>query len=224
MKISFKNVFVLLIAAMMLTVLTGCTNWHKKHDALNVEYQNLNGRFENCLGSLETSASEQQKLGSQLAQSQMTIEELEQAIADGQATTDDTGFTGMDVSIDSAAGTITVTLPNTLLFTAGKATLKKSTIQELDHIRSVLRERYGNLPIDIVGHTDSDPIKKSKWKDNWQLSAERALAVLRYLNRQGIRDEQIRAVAAGSSLPVASNSNASGKSKNRRVEIVVHTR
>lgn len=80
------------------------------------------------------------------------------------------------------------------------------------------------MQVDVVGHTDSDPIKKSKWKDNWQLSAERALAVLRYLNSKGISSEKIRAVAAGSSRPVASNKSSSGKAQNRRVEIVVNTR
>lgn len=226
MRINFKNVVVLVVGVMMISVLSGCTNWHTKYDDLNVEYQNLEGRFDNCIGSLEASASQQQQLGSELAKRQQMIDELQRQIDEQNVTPGDaTGFgDNMDVSVDAAAGTITVTLPNTLLFTSGKAELKTSTIQELDHIRSVLRERYNNMPIDVVGHTDSDPIKKSKWADNWQLSSERALAVLRYLNKQGVRDDQIRAVAAGSSLPVASNATTSGKAKNRRVEIVVHTR
>jgi len=226
MRISLKNVVVLVVGVMMLSVLSGCTNLHTEYDELNVEYQNLEGRFENCIGSLEASASQQQQSIAKLTAKDQTIEELQRQIDELNLTPGDvTGFgDNVDVSVDAAAGTITVTLPNTLLFTAGKATLKKSTIQELDHIRSVLRERYSSMPIDVVGHTDSDPIKKSKWADNWQLSSERALAVLRYLNKKGVRDDQIRAVAAGSSLPIASNSSTSGKSKNRRVEIVVHTR
>jgi chemotaxis protein MotB len=115
-------------------------------------------------------------------------------------------------------------LQNTVLFSSGKATLKKATISELDHIKSVIKSRYSGMLIDVVGHTDSDPIKKSKWKDNWQLSSERALAVLRYLKSKGISPSNIRAVASGSSVPVSKNSTISGKAKNRRVEIVVHTR
>ncbi|MHC5077322.1 MAG: OmpA/MotB family protein, partial [Planctomycetota bacterium] len=98
------------------------------------------------------------------------------------------------------------------------------TITELDHINSVLRSKYGGRQIDVVGHTDSDPIKKSSWQDNWELSAQRALSVLRYLVKQGISSEQIRAVGRGESQPIASNSSASGKARNRRVEIVVHMR
>ena len=78
------------------------------------------------------------------------------------------------------------------------------------------------MPIDIVGHTDTDPIKKSKWKDNWELSAQRSLAVVRYLISKGIPKETILEVGRGESQPVASNSTESGKAKNRRVEIVEH--
>ena len=76
--------------------------------------------------------------------------------------------------------------------------------------------------IDVVGHTDSDPIQKSKWKDNWELSSQRSLTVVRYLIDKGVNKEKIRAVGRGDSQPVASNTAADGKAKNRRVEIVVH--
>jgi len=134
-----------------------------------------------------------------------------------------TGFgPGYDVSLDPSAGTITVTLPNTILFDSGKATLKKATSTELDHITSVLQSQYAGRQIDVVGHTDSRPIKKSKWKDNWELSAQRALSVTRYLTRRGIAPDKICAVGRGESKPIASNATASGRTRNRRVEIVVH--
>ena len=212
-----------MLVVIAMSMLTGCTNWKQKYSDLDVEYQNLSGRYDNCLAGLESSASQQQELGSQLAAKNAEIADLLAQIEAGNADEGDTGFQG-DVTVDSAAGTITVTLANTLLFTSGKAELKKSTISELDHILTVLRERYRGMPLDVVGHTDSDPIRKSKWADNWQLSAERALSVLRYMVKRGIDDEDIRAVAAGSSRPVESNSTSSGKARNRRVEVVVHTR
>jgi chemotaxis protein MotB len=115
-------------------------------------------------------------------------------------------------------------LPNEILFDSGKAELKRATSAELDHILTVLKQKYVGKQIDVVGHTDTDPIQKSKWKDNWELSAQRALTVTRYLIERGIPEDQIRAVGRGASQPVASNATASGKAKNRRVEIVVHMR
>jgi len=220
-----RTVFVLVIVA-TIGLGAGCTNWHKKYDGLNVEHQNLKGLYENCVASLDTSSTEKAQLGQELNKTQQTMEQLQEQIRQSQISpAEASGFgRGMDVSFDPTAGTITVTLPNAILFSPGKASLKKASVAELDHVRSVLRQRYQSRNIDVVGHTDSDPIKKSKWKDNWELSAERALTVLRYMTKQGIKAERIRAVASGASRPIASNSTSSGKAKNRRVEIVVHMR
>jgi chemotaxis protein MotB len=76
----------------------------------------------------------------------------------------------------------------------------------------------------VVGHTDTDPIQKSSWKDNLELSAQRALSVARYLMEHGIPDKQLRAAGCGPARPVASNATAEGKARNRRVEIVVNMR
>jgi chemotaxis protein MotB len=220
-----KNMLWVTVAVAGMMVSTGCTNWEQKYKALDVEHQNLKGLYDNCTTSLEGSAAEKAQLGQQLSQSQKTIDELQKQIgAGGKAADKATGFEGMDVSFDAKAGTITVTLANEILFTPGQATLRKSEISELDKIHSVIQQRYAGKTVDVVGHTDTDPIQKSAklWKDNWELSAERALTVLRYMVSHGTPAKEIRAVACGESRPVASNGSASGKAKNRRVEVVVH--
>ena len=210
-----KIVFVCLGLISML-LLSGCTNWKKKYQALNVEHQNLKGLYNRA-------KSESGQLSQQVNQSQQTIEELQRQIAKKQSAAKASGFgEGYDVSFDSSAGTVTVTLPNMVLFSSGKASLKKATSVELDHIRSVLQSKYSGRQIEVVGHTDSDPIKKSKWKDNWELSSQRSLTVVRYLVKRGIPDDKIKAAGCGSSRHVASNATSSGKARNRRVEIVVH--
>ena len=219
MRATNKKTIALLICLVVFALLPGCTNWEKKYQALSVEHENLKGL-------LDRERSEKGQLADRISQDQMTIEELQRQIEESSKTPADvTGFgEGYDVAFDPSAGTITVTLPNAILFDSGKAELKKATSTELDHIRSVLRDKYAGKRVDVVGHTDTDPIKKSKWKDNWELSAQRALSVLRYLVKRGISDKDIQAVGCGESQPVASNSTASGKAKNRRVEIVVHMR
>lgn len=210
---------IMLIGLLSISLLSGCTNWEKKYKALNVEHRNT-------LGLLERERSEKGHLVTQISQDQQTIEELQRQIAERHLSpAEATGFgEGYDVSFDPSAGTITVTLPNAILFGSGKAKLKKATSVELDHIQSVLESQYSGRQIGVVGHTDSDPIKKSKWKDNWELSVQRALAVVRYLIAHGAAEDKIQAVGCGASRPIASNSTASGKASNRRVEIVVHMR
>ncbi len=217
-----KNAVVKMLVLCVVTVamlsLTGCTNWKKKYGALDVEHQNIKGLYENCVASLDSTAAER-------AQMSQELENLKKQLAQGKSASQATGFKG-DVKVDQNAGTITVTLPNSILFSSGKAALKNTTSSDLDHIHGVLRQRYSGKQVDVVGHTDTDPIRRTKnlYKDNWDLSAERALTVLRYLVGKGIGPKNIRGVACGQSRPVASNANAAGKSKNRRVEIVVHMR
>jgi len=206
-----------LFCIISVALLSGCTDWQKKYEYLEVEHENLKGRFDNL-------QSERGQLAQRISQDQQTIAELQRQIEElDRSPAEATGFgEGYDVAFDPDAGTITITLPSTILFDSGKVVLKKASISELDHILSVLKQKYSGKEIDVVGHTDSDPIKKSPWKDNWELSAERALAVVRYLIKGGIPEDKIQASGCGAARPVASNASASGKAKNRRVEIVVH--
>ena len=221
MRAARHKTIVLLISLVSLSLLSGCTNWEKKYQALLVEHENLKGQ-------LEFERGEKSDLANRISQDQQTIEELQRQIEQQRKTpADASGFgEGYDVAFDPDAGTITVTLPNAILFDSGKASLKTATSRELDHIRSVLRDKYNGKRVDVIGHTDSDPIRKTKdkWRDNWELSAERALTVTRYLIGRGIAEDSIRAVGCGESRPIASNSTVSGKAKNRRVELVVHIR
>ena len=211
-----KNV-ALLVALIAVTMFSGCTDWKKKHDALNVENQNTKGL-------LEREKAENAQMADQLAKDQQTIQDLQKQIVEKKRSpADATGFgEGYDVSFDANAGTITVTLPNAILFDAGKATLKGATSKELDHIYSVLKAKYPGRHLEVAGHTDSDPIKKSKWADNLELSSQRAMSVARYLIQKGVAENKIAATGYGEGRPIASNATAEGKKKNRRVEIVVH--
>ena len=221
MRAANKKTIALLTCFVLFTLLPGCINWEKRYQALSVEHENLKGL-------LERERAEKGLLANQVTQGQQTIEELQRQIEQKRKTpAEASGFgEGYDVAFDPSAGTITVTLPNAILFDSGQAILKKATSTELDHIQSVLRQKYAGKQIDVVGHTDTDPIRKTKdkWKDNWELSAERALTVTRYLIQRGISEDKIRAVGCGESRPIASNANPGGKAKNRRVEIVVHIR
>jgi chemotaxis protein MotB len=219
MRAANKKKTALMIALASVCFLSGCTNWKKKYNALYVDY-------ENKMGLLDFERREKDKLAAQIAEDQATIDELQRRIGEkNQTPADATGFgPGYDVKFDASAGTITVTLPNAILFDSGKATLKSGVSKELNHIQSVLNSQYPARQIDVVGHTDTDPIKRSGWDDNLELSAQRALTVARYLIKRGIAEDKIKASGCGAARPVASNATAAGKAKNRRVEIVVHIR
>ncbi len=117
----------------------------------------------------------------------------------------------------------TETVGTDVLFSAGKATLTANGRTRLASIASTLRSKYPGLAVRVMGYTDSDPIKKTRnlWKDNLDLSANRAMEVTRYLWSKGIPASQIETVGMGSTHFVASNASKSGKTSNRRVVILV---
>jgi len=114
MRAARKKTIVLLTCLVSLSLLSGCTNWEKKYQALLVEHENLKGQ-------LEYERGEKGTLAARISQDQQTIEELQRQIDEQRKTpADATGFgEGYDVAFDPSAGTITVTLPNAILFDSG---------------------------------------------------------------------------------------------------------
>jgi flagellar motor protein MotB len=113
---------------------------------------------------------------------------------------------------------VTVRVPGDVLFSAGKANLRSSARKTLSQIASVLKSDYPNHTVLIKGYTDADPIKKSKWADNLELSLQRAAAVHRYLDKQGVEPRSMEAVGQGQWHPRKT------KKLSRRVEIIVARR
>ncbi len=115
------------------------------------------------------------------------------------------------------------TVGSDVLFEPGKATLTAGGRARLDTIAGTLRSRYPGMTVRVMGYTDSDPIVKTKnlWKDNLDLSANRAMEVARHLWSKGISAENVEAVAMGATHFVGPNTTKAAKASNRRVEIVV---
>lgn len=133
---------------------------------------------------------------------------------------------GTGVSVKIKEGHLSIVLPSSVLFNSGQTKLKKSAKSSLSKVCSVLKKDFPNETIRIEGHTDSDPIKRTKqvYKSNWELSAARATTVLHYLiDNCHLDSKKLYLAGFGKQQPVASNKNKRGKKKNRRVEIVVLT-
>ena len=117
---------------------------------------------------------------------------------------------------------LVITFLAEVFFDSGMAKIKKQGQATLTEVGSVLNEDVVDSFVAIEGHTDSDPIVKSGWKSNWELSSARALAVLHYfVDECQVAPERLSANAYGEYKPVASNDTDEGKQQNRRVEIVI---
>lgn len=119
-------------------------------------------------------------------------------------------------------GNIEITLKSDVTFSSGSRELTSKGKQVLDTVAGELQGQFAGHVVRVIGHTDTDPIRKSPYKDNWELGAERALVVTRYLSStHGIDPSRLIAASRGENAPVTDNVSKQNKSKNRRVEIVV---
>jgi chemotaxis protein MotB len=112
-----------------------------------------------------------------------------------------------------------ISIEENILFGPGKAVLRDEARKTLDGIASTLSGEYGNKDIMVFGHTDDRPIKKSGWNDNWQLSTERGLAVVRYLKEHSVSPDRLVAAGCGEYRPRVPNTTEPNRLSNRRVEI-----
>jgi flagellar motor protein MotB len=108
---------------------------------------------------------------------------------------------GGDVTVDPVAGTTTVNFLGDALFDSGRATLKDSAKANLNKMVAGLKGQYAGKPVKVQGHSDSDPIKVSKWKSNQELSEARAKAVREYLVSKGVPADQVSAEGFGDAKP-----------------------
>jgi len=125
------------------------------------------------------------------------------------------------VSLKMSDGGIVIVLSDNILFDSGKAELKEKAFPVLDKVSKVIVREVPDKNIGISGHTDNIPITYSNWKSNWELSSARATSVLYYLEDQGIPSKKLSATGYGEHRPIASNDTQVGRSRNRRVEIVI---
>ena len=115
-----------------------------------------------------------------------------------------------------------------VLFSTGSVDIGPKGQLEMVRLAATLMEIEKSLPTDIdwilqiEGHTDNLPVKNGQiYKDNWELSTKRALSVLRYLIKQGIKPSRLSASGYGSFQPVDKKNNPQARKKNRRIEMKI---
>ncbi len=120
-------------------------------------------------------------------------------------------------------GDIVLTLPDTVLFRSGESVLRPQARPFIQAISEVLIEL--NRHVRVEGHTDNVPITTVQFPSNWELSATRAVTVVRVFSEEyGVQADHLTAVGHADSRPLADNLTAENRAKNRRVEIVVQER
>ena len=113
-----------------------------------------------------------------------------------------------------------------VFFDTGKSTLDKPEGRaELDALASALLELEKKIPGEIAwvlrvdGHTDVRPINSPQFKNNWELSAARAISVVQYLVAKGVSPQRLVAAGFGEFQPIDSDKTDEAFNRNRRIEL-----
>ena len=126
------------------------------------------------------------------------------------------------IEISFTSQYVRLSMKGALLFSPGSAELREEAAKVLEKAAVVL-ERYAKGTIEIEGHTDSVPHYSAKYANNEELSSARALSVFYYLLEHSNLDPvNLKHAGMGDRVPIADNSTAEGRSKNRRVEIKIY--
>jgi len=189
-----KNTFGILFIVVLALALSGCTFIFQKGRRSDAE------KIEELSRQLE-----------ELNNAKLLLEDrLSQEIKDKQ------------VSLQMRDKGLVITFVADVLFDSGKAQIRPEAYSSLDKVARVLNENVPQLNVGIEGYTDNEPIQRSGWKSNWELSTARALSVLHYLiDEKQVSPPRLSAIGYGEYQPVSTNDTKGGRQLNRRVEVVI---
>jgi chemotaxis protein MotB len=213
------------ISAVLVAGLIAFSSYQQKRQFEHVKAQ-LAGLQQSAEESSRQAARLQQELTNSNARVEDLIREKEQVAKtqkemEGQMRE---AMQSRDVTISELQGKLTVNILDRLLFASGEAELKPEGEHVLGEIAAVLLQ-HTNRQVYVIGHTDNVPVRASafsRYPSNWELSTARATSAVRYLaENAGVDPARLAAVGYGEYHPVADNSTAEGRAKNRRIAIVI---
>ncbi|MGE0469521.1 MAG: OmpA family protein [Nitrospira sp.] len=127
------------------------------------------------------------------------------------------------VALEQRENTLTLTLASGGLFASGEATMTQEGTSLLEQIGTIV-QKFSYQSIEVAGHTDSIPVKndpRRTFRDNSELSQARAEHASQALINSGVEVDRVKAVGYADTRPIATNETRAGRSKNRRVEIMI---
>ncbi len=126
-----------------------------------------------------------------------------------------------DVEIDVKGAVVLISISDKMLFSSGSSRIGSRASTVLSKVAKVIKD-HSDLQVTVEGHTDDKPISSSCAEDNWDLSAQRAIAVVRTLQKNyGVSPARLSAAGRSFYVPKADNATDAGRSVNRRTEIIL---
>lgn len=197
---------------------------------LKDEFSGSQSKLAACQNQMQQAQTTEKQLQQEISQLQQRKKQIESKLAQLRATSSEliaklkTHINNQEVTIKQYKQELSVRFLDRVLFESGRSTITAEGKEVLTRVGQALKGIQGEM-IQVIGNTDNVPIApgyRYKYASNWELSAVRAAAVVRFLQHKcGLDPKNMEAVGRSSYYPVASNSTAAGKAKNRNVEILL---
>ncbi|MCD0487708.1 OmpA family protein [Pedobacter sp. MC2016-14] len=195
---------------------------------LHARYTEMDGNYAKLRSN---SSSAINKLSEDLKKREQRLKEVEEILRKRDEATNQLkeklqqallGFTKNGLTVEIKNGKVYVSLMDKLLFPSGSIVIDEKGKQALAQLAKVLKEQP-EINIAVEGHTDSQKINNlGQIKDNWDLSVLRSTSVVRFLTEiEKVESVRMTATGKGEFQPLAPNTSAESRSKNRRIEIVL---
>ncbi len=199
-----------------------------KLNELNGKYKDVDGKYKTLKSNSSSAIS---KLSDDLKKREQRLKEVEDVLRKRDEATNQLkeklqqallGFTKSGLTVEMKDGKVYVSLMDKLLFPSGSIVIDEKGKQALTQLAKVLKEQP-EIIIAVEGHTDSQKINNlGQIKDNWDLSVLRSTSVVRFLTEnEKVPGVRLTATGKGEFQPLESNSSADGRSRNRRIEVVL---
>lgn len=172
----------------------------------------------NSEGERDTEAEKQD------AYEQVEAEMMEESQKMAENIEDKLDEMGLEETIEvfATSSYVMLNMNGSILFDSGVSELKNDAKNILSRVGEILLG-YDGYVIEIIGHTDSVPIKSAKYADNTVLSMYRAYSVFKYFEEvSGVSPVYMKSSGRGEYVPIADNSTPEGRAQNRRVEIKIY--
>ncbi len=180
------------------------------------------------LGEKDTMAKEREKLATERKELSKEVDELKRMRASAEARNAeykkvvDKLKKMMDagtLEVKIRGGRMLVRLSSDVVFPPGGTTIRPEAFDAIRQVAEAIKQ-FPDRKFQVVGHSDSTPIKTERFPSNWELSSQRAIEVVRLLVENGVPQDMLSAAGYAETDPLEKNDTKEHKATNRRVEIV----
>ena len=202
----------------------------KNNDDLKAQYASLQSSLDKSLAAGSQSSVNISKLVDEINASNKFIKQLVEAkdksdslnmALTNKLTRSLTTSEKDEVDVQVIKGVVYISLADNMLYKSGSYEINERAGETLSKIAKIITD-YKDYDVLVEGNTDTDPISRPNIRNNWDLSTLRASSVVQALqNQYGVDPARLTAAGRGEYNPIADNTTAVGRQRNRRTQIII---